>query len=186
MMTMTKTTTSVTITTPREKQATWNLGIRGDPTQRRVPENPAAGPRLIEARDPRLRLEEEEDPDQRLKQSQENLDRDLDLETMEEKDRGLGAQVPGVEVPEDPDLELVEQRLTDQAPGSPTTEPMGKQGGPPLDDLGRERQKQEHLGLTPDELVRAEQVPRESGPVGLDLAELVLVDLVLAELDLVK
>ena len=190
MMTMTKTTTSVTITTPQSRQATGSLGIRGDPTQRRVPENRAPEPHLREARDPRLRLEEE-DPDQRLKQGQGNLDQGLDLESTEVRDQVPAVQVPavqvpGVQVPEDLDLVPMEQKLTDQVPGSPTTEPMEEQRDPHLDDPAQERQKPEHLGSTPDELARAKQVPRDSGPEGLDLAELVLVDLVLVEMSLIK
>ena len=153
MITMTKTTTSITRTTPQSRQATESLGSPGDPTQRRVPENRAPEPHLRKARDLRLRLEEE-DPDQRLKQGQGNLDQDLDLESTEVRD-----QVRGAQVPEDP----MEQNLTDQVPGSPTTEPMEEQRDPHLDDLDQERQKLKHLGPTPDELARAEQEPREWG-----------------------
>ena len=174
MMTMAKTTTSVTITTPQSRQATGTLGIRGDPTQRRVPENRAPEPHLRKARDLRLRLEEE-DPDQRLKQCQGNMDQDLDLESTEVRDQDLDFQAPGVQVPEDLDMVLTKQKLTDQVPGSPTTEPMEEQRDPHLDGLDQKRQKPEHLGRTPDELARVEQVQREWGPEGLHLAELGLV-----------
>ena len=166
---MMKTTTSVTITTPQDRQAMGSLGSPGDPAQRRAPENRAPEHHLRDARDLRLRLEEG-DPDQRLKQGQGNLDQGLDLESTEARDQDLGVQAP-----EDLDLVLTKQKLTDQVPGSPTTELMEEQRDPHLDDLDQERPKPEHLGRTPEELDRAEQVQREWGPEGLHLAELGLV-----------
>ena len=167
MMTMTITTTSI----PRS-------GHQGDRTQRRAPENRAPEPRLRKARDPRLRLVEE-DLEQRLKQVQGNLDQDLVLETTHLNDRGPGAQVQ-----EDLDPVLMEQKRTDKVPGSQTTETMEEQKDLFLGELDRERQKPEHLGRTLDELAQVERVPIEM--TELDPEDLVLVELDPEGLDLVE